>query len=89
MVSSKCINHFKMLWSVSGTYCGKVALRSPILYIYIYSMIYTVNHFLTTGTKQKVPKEKPVDQVAMTKTLDQILQPKISPPPGIPIDQNK
>ena len=50
-------------------------------------MIYTVNHFLTTGTKQKVPKEKPVDQVAMTKTLDQIFRPKIRPPPGIPIDK--
>ena len=46
-----------------------------------------VNHFLTTGTKQKVPKEKPVDQVAMEKTLDQIFRPKISPPPGIPIDK--
>ena len=41
-----------------------------------------VNHFLTTGTKQK-----PVDQVAMKKTLDQIFRPKISPPPGIPIDK--
>ena len=41
-----------------------------------------VNHFLTTGTKQK-----PVDQVAMQKTVDQIFRPKISPPPGIPIDK--
>ena len=41
-----------------------------------------VNHFLTTGTKQK-----PVDQVAMKKTLNQIFRPKISPPPGIPIDK--
>ena len=46
-----------------------------------------VNHFLTTGARQKVPKEKPVDQVAMKKTLDQIFRPKISPPPGIPIDK--
>ena len=46
-----------------------------------------VNHFLTTGAKQKVPKEKPVDQVAMKKTLHQIFRPKISPPPGIPIDK--
>ena len=41
-----------------------------------------VNHFLTTGTKQK-----PVDLVAMQKTVDQIFRPKISPPPGIPIDK--
>ena len=41
-----------------------------------------VNHFLTTGTRQK-----PVDQVAMQKTVDQIFRPKISPPPGIPIDK--
>ena len=39
--------------------------------------------------KEKVPKEKLVDQVAMTKTIDQIFRPKISPPPGIPIDKKK
>ena len=48
---------------------------------------YDINHFLTTGTKQKVPKVKPVDQVAMEKTLDQIFRTKISLPPGIPIDK--
>ena len=37
---------------------------------------------MTTGTRQK-----PVDQVAMQKTVDQIFRPKISPPPGIPIDK--
>ena len=38
-----------------------------------------VNYFLTTGTIKKIPKEKPVDQVAMKKTLDQICKTKISP----------
>ena len=32
---------------------------------------YDVNYSLATGTKQKFPKEKPVDIVAMNKALDQ------------------
>ena len=43
MVSGKCISHFKMLWTVSGTYYGEVALSSPIFFFYIYLMIYTVD----------------------------------------------
>ena len=43
-----------------------------------------VNHFLTKRAKQK-----PVDQVAMKKTLEQIFRPKISLPPGVPIDKKK
>ena len=31
-----------------------------------------VNYSLATGTKQKFPKEKPVDKVAMNKTLDHV-----------------
>ena len=27
------ISHFKMLWTVSGTYYGEVALSSPILFV--------------------------------------------------------
>ena len=44
-MSRKCISHFKMLRSVSGTYYGEVALTSPIffVFIYIYSIIYTVD----------------------------------------------
>ena len=30
-----------------------------------------VNHYLAAGAKPKVPKEKPIDQVAMNKALDQ------------------
>ena len=30
-MSGKCISHFKMLRSVSGTYYGEVALTSPTL----------------------------------------------------------
>ena len=32
---------------------------------------YDVNYSLATGTRQKVPKEKPVDQVALKNALDQ------------------
>ena len=36
MVSGKCISHFKMLSSVSGTYYGEVALTSPIFFLLYY-----------------------------------------------------
>jgi hypothetical protein len=32
---------------------------------------YDVNYSLATGTKQRIPKEKPVDTVAMNRALDQ------------------
>ena len=39
MVSGKCISHFKMLWTVSGTYYGEVALSSPIFFLYWYILL--------------------------------------------------
>jgi hypothetical protein len=36
MVSGKCISHFKMLSSVSGTYYGEVALSSPFFFLLFY-----------------------------------------------------
>ena len=36
MVSGKCISQFKMLWSVSRTYYGEVALKSPIFFELFY-----------------------------------------------------
>ena len=38
MVSGKCISHFKMLWSVSGTYREEVALTSPFFFWLFYSL---------------------------------------------------
>jgi hypothetical protein len=35
-MSDKCISHFKMLWSVSRTYYGEVALTSPIFFVLFY-----------------------------------------------------
>ena len=37
------ISHFKMLWTVSRTYYGEVALSSPIFFVFFFILIYTVD----------------------------------------------